>query len=119
MHSPMSHKNRRVDAAPAFFDRLESRLLLSGTPKATPEPTVVGPVVPAAIAHSLTHPVTRGATPASVLTKPIRQTLLDGMAGLPSATKTSLQSKLTSNDLAGFDTTLLSYMTTRTNAHFR
>ncbi len=55
------------------------------------------------------------ATPASVLTKPIRQTLL---SGLNVSIKSSLQAKLNANDLAGFDTQLLSYMQTRPNTHF-
>ena len=54
-------------------------------------------------------------TPASVLTKDIRQSLLDH---LTVSNKSTLQSKLTANDLAGFDTALLSYMKARSSTHF-
>src|SRR5437016_5065208 len=55
--------------------------------------------------------------PAAVLTKANRQTLLNGMT-LSAGLKTSLQNSLNSNNLSAFDTSLLSYMTSRTNAHF-
>jgi hypothetical protein len=55
------------------------------------------------------------ATPGSVLTKQMRQTLLNNMS---INIKSSLQTKLNSNDLAGFDTQLLSYMNTRTSGQF-
>lgn len=112
----MSPKTSRTDSAPAFCHQLEPRVLLSHAP--TPSPTFVGPIAPTAdVEQMLSLPITRGTTPASVLTKPIRQSLLDGLT-LSSTLKNSLQSKLNSNDLAGFDTSLLSYMTTRTNAHY-
>jgi len=52
-----------------------------------------------------------------VLTKAIRQTLLDGL-NVYTSLKNSLKSKLANNDLAGFDTGLLGYMTSRSNVHF-
>src|SRR4051812_1322187 len=55
--------------------------------------------------------------PAVVLTKANRQTLLTGM-NLSATLKNSLQGSLNSNNLAAFDTSLLNYMTSRTNAHF-
>ncbi|MBC8107977.1 MAG: alginate lyase family protein, partial [Anaerolineae bacterium] len=75
---------------------------------------IVGPIAPL-------QAITRGAivrgTPSSVLTKAIRQTLLDGL-NVYTALKNSLKSKLANNDLAGFDSGLLGYMTARTNANF-
>lgn len=54
-------------------------------------------------------------TPGSLLTKPIRQELLNNL-NLP--IKDSLQAKLTANDLAGFDQSLLDYFVNRSNVHF-
>lgn len=55
------------------------------------------------------------ATPASVLTKAIRQTLLNN---LTISIKSTLQAELNSNDLAGFDSALLTYMKNRTAGQF-
>lgn len=55
------------------------------------------------------------ATPAQVLTPAIRQNLLNH---LNISIKSSLQAKLTANNVAGFDADLLAYMQTRTGAHF-
>src|SRR4051812_45271399 len=104
----MSRTNRPSRAArkpktanPVMMDELEPRITFAaGGP-------VSGPV---------THALPRG-TPATVLTKTIRQTLLDGL-NVYTALKNSLKSKLANNDMAGFDSGLLSYMTARTNAHF-
>lgn len=56
-------------------------------------------------------------TPGAVVTKANRQELLNAMT-LSASLKNSLKSKLTNNDLAGFDSGLLSYMTARTNTNF-
>src|ERR1051325_7825725 len=73
--------------------------------------------VPPAFIESLEARCLLSTAPGSVITKANRQTLLSGM-NLSATLKNSLQAKLNSNDLAGFDTSLLSYSNTRTNAHF-
>jgi hypothetical protein len=55
--------------------------------------------------------------PGSVITAANRQALLDGMT-ISSTLRNTLQAKLTANNVAGFDTDLLNYMRTRTNASF-
>src|SRR3954453_12608495 len=56
------------------------------------------------------------ATPASVLTTANRRYLADQLRSSP--IRNTLEAKLNANDVAGFDTALLSYMRSRTNAHF-
>ncbi len=92
----------------AVFEPLEGRRLLSSA-VALQSPTPVN--------STAAGPVMFAATPASVLTKANRQTLLNGLS-LPSGTKSTLTSRLAANDLAGFDSTLLSYMTSRSSSHW-
>src|SRR5437868_6841705 len=54
-------------------------------------------------------------TPASVLTKPIRQDLLNHWNG---SNKATLQNLLNQNKVSVFDSTLLSYMTSRSGPNF-
>jgi hypothetical protein len=54
-------------------------------------------------------------TPADVLTKPMRQELLNELS---INIKASLQSELNANDLAGFDQQLLDFFEARTGSHF-
>ena len=68
------------------------------------------------VSGPITEPLTH-ATPATVLTKANRQTLLDGL-NVYTNLKNSLKSKLANNDLAGFDSGLLSYMNSRSNVNF-
>src|SRR5437764_1262989 len=89
----MSHKNRRNDAA--------RRSRNAGS----------------AAIDSLERRVLMSATPSSLLTKPIRQTLLNGMT-LSASLKNTLQNDLNTNALSAFDTAVLNYMQTRTNAHW-
>src|SRR5204863_5456237 len=54
-------------------------------------------------------------TPSSVLTKTIRQDLVDHWAG---SNKATLQSLLDQNKVSVFDSTLLGYMRSRSGPHF-
>src|SRR5689334_14554513 len=56
------------------------------------------------------------ATPASVLTTANRQDFADHLHSSP--LRNTLEGDLAANDVAGFDTALLDYMRSRTNAHF-
>lgn len=65
--------------------------------------------------QSLEGRVLMAVTPSDVLTKPIRQALLDD---LDISIKATLQSKLNADDLAGFDSSLHSYMLGRSSTNF-
>ncbi|MGH7175913.1 MAG: heparinase II/III family protein, partial [Tepidisphaeraceae bacterium] len=95
-----------------FIQPLEPRLFLSIGP--LPQLTV-NPV--AAAIHLPPHPVTFATSPGSVLTKANRQTLLNGLT-LASSLKSSLQFKLNSDNLTGFDQQLLDYFKNRSTPDF-
>jgi hypothetical protein len=65
--------------------------------------------------ESLESRMLLAATPAQVLTKAMRQDLLNN---LNISIKSTLQSRLKANDMAGFDTKLLDFMKARTGTHF-
>jgi hypothetical protein len=84
---------------------LERRMLFSVTANSSAAPAML----------ATDTPVLRAYTPSNVLTKAQRQDLLNNWSG---PNKASLQSQLNSNDLNGFDQSLLDYMANRTNAQF-
>ena len=100
----------RLFSAGFELQRLESRFFLSATTSASPD--AIAPSMPVAeISAAIESPL----VPADILTKAMRQTLLDRWHG---PNKASLQQKLNANQLGAFDAALLEYMRNRDGDDF-
>lgn len=100
---------RRAYSAGFVLQPLESRLLLSGNETAAVEAPSPAAAAPLAV------PSAAAVAPADLLSKAVRQNLLNHWSG---ENKASLQAKLNANRLGAFDAALLEYMRERPGQTF-